>query len=69
VLQLQTYSAFVLLSLYCNNDASHSLFFYLDETVNKHLADNRGKIEMLCSKIRCPTESNPAWRWYGLRTF
>ncbi|OQU82370.1 hypothetical protein SORBI_3006G221600 [Sorghum bicolor] len=32
--------------------------------VNKHLADNRGKIEMLCSKIRCPTESNPAWRWH-----
>ncbi|CAD6259532.1 unnamed protein product [Miscanthus lutarioriparius] len=32
--------------------------------VNKHLANNRGKIEMLCSKIRCPTESNPAWRWH-----
>jgi len=32
--------------------------------VNKHLANNRGKIEMLCSKIRCPAESNPSWRWH-----
>lgn len=32
--------------------------------VNKHLAYNRGKIEMLCSKIGCPAESNPAWRWH-----
>ncbi|CAN6236303.1 unnamed protein product [Urochloa humidicola] len=32
--------------------------------VNKHLADNRGKIEMLCSKIRSPAESNPSWRWH-----
>ncbi|WVZ87214.1 hypothetical protein U9M48_033889 [Paspalum notatum var. saurae] len=35
-----------------------------NKQVNKHLADNCGKIEMLCSKIRCPAESNPAWRWY-----
>ncbi|CAN6250215.1 unnamed protein product [Urochloa humidicola] len=32
--------------------------------VNKYLADNRGKIEMLCSKIRSPAESNPSWRWH-----
>ncbi|RCV36782.1 hypothetical protein SETIT_8G009000v2 [Setaria italica] len=32
--------------------------------VNKHLADNHVKIEMLCSKIRCPAESNPSWRWH-----
>ncbi|XP_039774061.1 uncharacterized protein LOC120641844 isoform X2 [Panicum virgatum] len=32
--------------------------------VNKQLANNRGKIEMLCSKIRCPAESNPSWRWH-----
>ncbi|KAF8651235.1 hypothetical protein HU200_063482 [Digitaria exilis] len=32
--------------------------------VNKHLADNRGKIEMLCAKIRCPAEYNPSWRWH-----
>uniref|UniRef100_A0A0A9E738 URB1 C-terminal domain-containing protein n=1 Tax=Arundo donax TaxID=35708 RepID=A0A0A9E738_ARUDO len=32
--------------------------------VNKYLADNRGKIEMLFSKIHCPAESNPSWRWH-----
>ncbi|KAL6651997.1 hypothetical protein ACP70R_010922 [Stipagrostis hirtigluma subsp. patula] len=32
--------------------------------VNRYLADIRGNIEMLCSKIRCPAESNPAWRWH-----
>ncbi|CAL4912422.1 unnamed protein product [Urochloa decumbens] len=32
--------------------------------VNQHLANNRGKIEMLCSKIRSPAESNPSWRWH-----
>uniref|UniRef100_A0A0A9CSM8 URB1 C-terminal domain-containing protein n=1 Tax=Arundo donax TaxID=35708 RepID=A0A0A9CSM8_ARUDO len=32
--------------------------------VNKYLADNRGKIEMLCSKIHCPAEANPSWRWH-----
>ncbi|TVU16117.1 hypothetical protein EJB05_39668 [Eragrostis curvula] len=32
--------------------------------VNKYLGDKRGTIEMLCSKIRCPAECNPAWRWH-----
>ncbi|TVU16596.1 hypothetical protein EJB05_40168 [Eragrostis curvula] len=27
--------------------------------VNKYLGDNRGTIEMLCSKIRCPAECKP----------
>ena len=62
------WSAIVLFSSPCwSNEASHFFFpFYLVEAVNKHLANNRGKIEMLCSKIRCPAESNPSWRWYGL---
>ncbi|KAL6844553.1 hypothetical protein ACP4OV_026226 [Aristida adscensionis] len=32
--------------------------------VNRYLSDNRGNIEMLCSKIHCPAESNPSWRWH-----
>ncbi|GJN26397.1 hypothetical protein PR202_gb14324 [Eleusine coracana subsp. coracana] len=32
--------------------------------VNKYLCDNRSTIEMLFSKIRCPSECNPAWRWH-----
>ncbi|XP_072970894.1 uncharacterized protein [Typha angustifolia] len=31
--------------------------------VRKFLDDNRGQIAFLCSKICCPAETNPAWRW------
>ncbi|XP_062220395.1 LOW QUALITY PROTEIN: uncharacterized protein LOC133919867 [Phragmites australis] len=35
-----------------------------NQAMNKYLADNRGNIEMLCSKIHCPAECNPSWRWH-----
>ncbi|WOL03409.1 hypothetical protein Cni_G12129 [Canna indica] len=36
----------------------------LNMTVGKnHLAENLPQIALLCSKICCPVEANPAWRW------
>lgn len=32
-------------------------------TVKEYLDDNYGTIQSLCSKIRFPAETNPAWRW------
>ncbi|XP_038973323.1 uncharacterized protein LOC103720976 isoform X2 [Phoenix dactylifera] len=29
----------------------------------EYLDVNRGQIALLCSKIRCPVEANPSWRW------
>ncbi|KAG1370125.1 putative Nucleolar pre-ribosomal-associated protein 1 [Cocos nucifera] len=29
----------------------------------EYLDVNHGQITLLCSKIRCPVETNPAWRW------
>lgn len=36
----------------------------LDRCSEQVLVDSRGQIETLCSKIHCPAESNPAWRWH-----
>lgn len=36
----------------------------LDRSSKQDLVDSRGQIEMLCAKIHCPAESNPAWRWH-----
>ncbi|EMS50591.1 hypothetical protein TRIUR3_05504 [Triticum urartu] len=36
----------------------------LDRCREQVLVDGRGQIETLCSKIHCPAESNPAWRWH-----
>ncbi|XP_020164344.1 uncharacterized protein [Aegilops tauschii subsp. strangulata] len=36
----------------------------LDRCSEQVLVDGRGQIETLCSKIHCPAESNPAWRWH-----
>uniref|UniRef100_J3M1K9 Nucleolar pre-ribosomal-associated protein 1 N-terminal domain-containing protein n=1 Tax=Oryza brachyantha TaxID=4533 RepID=J3M1K9_ORYBR len=30
----------------------------------RNFVDNRGQIESLCSKIQCPAEVDPAWRWH-----
>lgn len=35
----------------------------LDRCSERALVGSSGQIEMLCSKIHCPAESNPAWRW------
>ncbi|KAJ0962898.1 hypothetical protein J5N97_028020 [Dioscorea zingiberensis] len=32
-------------------------------TVKEYLDENDETIAFLCSKIRCPVEANPAWRW------
>ncbi|XBI52945.1 hypothetical protein VPH35_035250 [Triticum aestivum] len=36
----------------------------VDRCSEQVLVDSRGQIETLCSKIHCPAESNPAWRWH-----
>uniref|UniRef100_A0ACD5ZGX9 Uncharacterized protein n=1 Tax=Avena sativa TaxID=4498 RepID=A0ACD5ZGX9_AVESA len=52
-----------------NNDTLPSVvtalcLLLLDRCGKQDLVDSPGQIERLCSKIHCPAESNPAWRWH-----
>ncbi|KAJ3690484.1 hypothetical protein LUZ61_019648 [Rhynchospora tenuis] len=44
-------------------NSSCDLAIYDGINVRDNLVKSRGEIEALCSKILCPAETNPSWRW------
>jgi hypothetical protein len=53
--------AIVLALIDQTNDKLNAFFFV---SARDHLRKSRDEIVALCSKIHCPAETNPSWRWY-----